>query len=105
MGLRRIFQIFSELITPPPLHRGSTPARAHITHVGQWRGHPRVAKGPQCQKRAEISCPPPREQEGPDNSQNHPSPFTLSPSGSPSHRSARSGMNIGVSSLVPGQSW
>lgn len=58
MGLKCIFQIFSELITPPPPRRGSTPTHGHITHMGQWRGHPRVAKRPRCLARPEVCCPP-----------------------------------------------
>lgn len=96
MGLKCIFQIFSEPITPPAPQRGSTPACARSTHMGQWRWHPRVAKGPWCQARAEVCRPPPREQGGPDNSQNHPSPITLSPFGSPPHGPARGGKSIRV---------
>lgn len=63
MGLKCIFQIFPEPITPPPPQRGSMPTRARITHMGQQRGHPRVAKGPWCQERAEVCHPLPRRQD------------------------------------------
>lgn len=60
MALKCIFKILSELITPLLLQRGSVPTQAHITHVGQQSGHPRVAQAP---GRAEF-CSPPQEQEG-----------------------------------------
>lgn len=59
MAFKCIFQIFSELITPLPLQRGSVPTQAHITHMGQQSGHPRVAQAPEG---AEL-CSPAQEQE------------------------------------------
>lgn len=101
MALKCIFQIFSELITPLPPQRGSMPTQAHITHMGQQSGHPRVAQGPE---RAEL-CSPPQEQEGTWQLTQPPEShhtfsiqlFTPQPS--------CGGMKIHVSSLVPDQSW